>query len=93
MKVLLINPPNSGRSVPEEEFGITSIKLIFRGEPLALEVLAGNLSDHEVEIVDLKAAPDTLNDALNSFGQPDIVGLTGVTCEANSILIIAVRVI
>ena len=43
MKILLVNPPNCGRSIPEEEYGIDTIKMIFRGEPLALEVIAGNL--------------------------------------------------
>lgn len=92
MKILLINPPNSGRSIPEEEFGITSIKLIFRGEPLALETLAGNLPDHEVTIADLKAAPDSLDEILEDFGRPDIVGLTGVTCEANAVLSLADKI-
>ncbi|MCP4683509.1 MAG: radical SAM protein [Desulfobacterales bacterium] len=85
MKILLINPPNSGKSIPEEKYGIQSIKMIFRGEPLALEILAGNLPDHEVEIVDLKVEPDALKKYLESFN-PDLIGITGVTCEANSIL-------
>lgn len=89
MKILLINPPNCGRSIPEEKYGITSLKLIFRGEPLALEVLAGNLAGHEVEIIDLKADPDALNNRLDQSLQPDIIGLTGVTCEANTIIKIA----
>ncbi|MEN8134607.1 MAG: radical SAM protein [Thermodesulfobacteriota bacterium] len=88
MKILLVNPPNSGKSIPEEKYGIDSIKQIFRGEPLALEVLAGNLHDFEVRIVDLKAAPDSLSQVLAEF-HPDIAGITGVTCEANSVLKIA----
>jgi radical SAM superfamily enzyme YgiQ (UPF0313 family) len=88
MKILLVNPPNSGKSIPEEKYGIDSIKQIFRGEPLALEVLAGNLLDFEVRIVDLKAAPDSLSQVLAEFS-PDIAGVTGVTCEANSVLKIA----
>jgi radical SAM superfamily enzyme YgiQ (UPF0313 family) len=88
MKILLVNPPNSGKSIPEEKYGIDSIKQIFRGEPLALEVLAGNLLDFEVRIVDLKAAPDSLAQVLAEF-RPDIAGITGVTCEANSVLKIA----
>ncbi len=91
MKILLINPPNSGRSIPEEEFGIDSLKPIFRGEPLALEVLAGNLRDYEVMILDLKVEPDGLADTLKSFA-PDMVGITGMTCEANSMLAIAGQV-
>ncbi len=88
MRILLANPPNSGKSIPEEKYGIQSIKMIFRGEPLALEVIAGNLYDHEVEIVDLKAEPDSLWNSLEKFN-PDLIGITGVTCEANAVLNIA----
>ncbi|MDF1576872.1 MAG: radical SAM protein [Desulfobulbales bacterium] len=91
MKILLVNPPNSGKSIPEERYGINSIKQIFRGEPLALEVLAGNLRDFEVRIVDLKAAPDSLPEVLAEF-RPDLAGITGVTCEANSVLKLAAEI-
>ena len=64
MNILLINPPNCGRSIPEERYGITSIKQIFRGEPLGLEELAGNLDNHTVHLVDLKADPEGLNQEL-----------------------------
>ncbi|NBB77319.1 MAG: B12-binding domain-containing radical SAM protein, partial [Bacteroidetes bacterium] len=90
MNILLINPPNCGRSIPEERYGITSLKQIFRGEPLALEELAGNLRQHDVRIVDLKAAPGSLDEAVNSF-RPDVVGITGVTCEANTMLELAAK--
>jgi hopanoid C-3 methylase len=90
MKVLLVNPPNSGRSIPEERYGITSLKQIFRGEPLALEVLAGNLDGHQVAIVDLKADPEGLKAALE-LHDPDLIGLTAVTCEANTVLALARR--
>ncbi len=92
MKIVLINPPNCGRSIPEEQFGITSLKMIFRGEPLALEVLAGNLMGHEVEIVDLKADPQGLDEVLHQEKRPDIIGITGVTCEANSVISMAQRI-
>jgi hopanoid C-3 methylase len=88
MRILLINPPNSGRSIPEEKYGIKNLKMIFRGEPLALEVLAGNLGGHEVIITDLKAVPDCLEQTLSEFN-PDVVGITGMTCEANTVLNIA----
>jgi radical SAM superfamily enzyme YgiQ (UPF0313 family) len=88
MKVLLINPPNCGRSIPEERYGIDSLKLILRGEPLSLEVLAGNLDKHEVRIVDLKAEPDAFQETLTDFS-PHVVGITGVTCEANTMLRLA----
>ena len=52
LRILLVNPPNSGRSIPEERYGIESIKEIFRGEPLALEVLAGALPGRDVRILD-----------------------------------------
>lgn len=91
MNILLINPPNCGRSIPEERYGISSLKQIFRGEPLALEELAGNLLDYNVNIVDLKACPEGLEEAL-AESVPDVVGITGVTCEANSMLSIASKV-
>ncbi len=91
MRILLINPPNCGRSIPEERYGITSLKQIFRGEPLALEELAGNLPEHEVCILDLKAEPEGLDETLASF-RPQLAGITGVTCEANTMLRLAARV-
>ncbi len=91
MRILLINPPNCGRSIPEERYGITSIKKIFRSEPLALEALAGNLYDHEVRIVDLKVEPEALETELSTFA-PDLVGFTAVTCEAQTVLKMATTV-
>ncbi len=88
MKILLINPPNCGRSIPEERYGIDSIRQIFRGEPLALEVLAGNLDGHEVRILDLKAEPDGMQQTLEAF-RPELVAFTAVTCEANTVLRLA----
>ncbi len=91
MNILLINPPNCGRSIPEERYGIGSLKQIFRGEPLALEELAGNLPEHTVRILDLKADPDGLDSEMHGF-HPDVVGITGVTCEANTMLELAAQV-
>jgi radical SAM superfamily enzyme YgiQ (UPF0313 family) len=88
MNILLVNPPNCGRSIPEERYGIDSIRQIFRGEPLALETLAGNLEGHEVRIVDLKVEPGALPDAVADFA-PDVVGFTAVTCEANTVMRLA----
>ena len=58
---MLINPPNCGRSIPEEEYSITTLKQIFKGEPFNLEVLAGPLHDHEVRIIDLKCEPEGID--------------------------------
>lgn len=91
MKILLVNPPNCGLSIPEERYGITSIKEIFRGEPLALETLAGNLKEHDVRILDLKVEPTALNEELERFA-PDLVGLTAMTCEAQTVLHLARRI-
>ena len=91
MKILLVNPPNCGKSIPEEEYGIDTIKMIFRGEPLALEVLAGNLEGHAVAIADLKVTPNVLEKTLEHF-EPDLVGFTGVACEANTVLRLAAEV-
>jgi len=88
MKILLVNPPNCGRSIPEERYGIDSIRQIFRGEPLALEVLAGNLAGHEVRILDLKAEPDGLQLAVEAF-RPELAAFTAVTCEAKTVLRLA----
>ncbi len=92
MQIVLINPPNCGRSIPEEEFGITSLKMIFRGEPLALEVLAGNLPGHAVRIVDLKADPEGLDALLAEGPDPDLIGFTAVTCEANTVIKLAEKI-
>jgi len=84
MNILLINPPNCGRSIPEERYGIDSLKQIFRGEPLALEVVASGLTDHDVTILDLKADNTDLQETIHA-GKPDIIGFTAMTCEANTV--------
>lgn len=91
MKVLLVNPPNCGRSIPEESYGINSLKQIFRGEPLALEMLAGNLPGQQISILDLKVEPDQFSEHLASFS-PDLVCFTAMTCEANTVLNLATQV-
>lgn len=86
MKILLVNPPNSGRSIPEEEYGVTTIKQIFRGEPFSLEVIAGALEGHDLMIFDMKCEDaDALWRVIADFC-PDVVGFTAVTCEANTVL-------
>jgi hopanoid C-3 methylase len=92
MKIMLINPPNCGRSIPEEEYGITSLKQIFKGEPFNLEVLAGPLKEHEVIIFDLKCeTEEAFWKAFNQF-HPDVIGFTALTCEANTVISYASKI-
>ena len=92
MKIMLINPPNCGRSIPEEQYGITSLKQLFKGEPFNLEVLAGPLTEHEVLIFDLKCeSEEAFWLAFDQF-QPDVAGLTSLTCEANTVIRIACKI-
>ena len=86
MRILLINPPDSGRSIPEEEYGVTSIKQIFKGEPFGIEAIAGGLSGHDLTILDMKCEKeDALWRTISDF-RPEVIGFTAVTCEANSVL-------
>jgi len=91
MKILLVNPPNCGRSIPEERYGITSMKQIFKGEPLSLEVLAASLLGHDVSILDLKVHPDAFEETVHSEA-PDLIGFTAMTCEAQTIVRLAKQV-
>lgn len=86
MKILFVNPPNCGRSIPEEEYGITSLKQIFKGEPFNLEVLAGPLIGHDVLIFDGKCeTEEAFWKTVDDF-RPDVVGFTSLTCEANTVV-------
>jgi len=86
MRILLINPPDSGRSIPEEEYGVTSIKQIFKGEPFGIEAIAGGLSGHDLTILDMKCEEEyALWRTISDF-RPEVIGFTAVTCEANSVL-------
>ncbi len=92
MRILLVNPPNCGRSIPEEEYGITSLKQIFKGEPFNLEVLAGPLTGHDVLIFDGKCeTEDALWRTVDEF-RPDLVGFTSLTCEANTVIRYAAKI-
>jgi radical SAM superfamily enzyme YgiQ (UPF0313 family) len=86
MKILLVNPPNSGRSIPEEQYGVTSIKQIFRGEPFGLEVIAGALVGHDLLILDMKCEEEDVLWRIVADLQPDVIGFSAVTCEANTVL-------
>jgi len=92
MKILLTNPPNCGRSIPEEQYGITSLKQLFKGEPFNLEVLAGPLGGHDVRIFDGKCeTEDAFFAAIDDF-DPDVVGFTALTCEANTVIRYAAKI-
>jgi radical SAM superfamily enzyme YgiQ (UPF0313 family) len=86
MKILLINPPDSGRSIPEEEYGVTSFKQIFKGEPFGIEVIAGALSGHDLTILDMKCEEEEALWRTVSDFRPQVIGFTAVTCEANTVL-------
>ncbi|MFW5870526.1 MAG: B12-binding domain-containing radical SAM protein [Candidatus Sumerlaeota bacterium] len=92
MRILLVNPPNAGRSIAAERFAMDSFAKIFRGEPLALEILAGNLTDHHLRIIDLKAEPIHALDRAIETMQPHLVGLTAMTCEAPAVVNLAGRI-
>ena len=92
LKIMLVNPPNCGRSIPEEEYGITSLKQLFKGEPFSLQVLAGPLREHDVLIFDMKCESEEAFWAVFNQFRPDVVGLTAVTCEANTVIRLAENV-
>ncbi|MCD6527750.1 MAG: cobalamin-dependent protein [Desulfuromonas sp.] len=84
MNILLVNPPNCGRSIPEERYGIDSLKQIFRGEPLALEVIASGLTEHELTLLDLKAEDCDFKETVCRL-KPQLIAFTAMTCEANTV--------
>lgn len=71
MRVLLIQPDWMG--------GEIGFRLAAMPEPLALELLAAALPDHDVRILDMRIDPD-LRGALEQFA-PDVVGVTALTTE------------
>ncbi|MBD3305280.1 radical SAM protein [candidate division KSB3 bacterium] len=85
MNILLVNPPNSGKNIIVEKYHINVIRDTFRGEPLALEVLAGSLPTDGVDIFDMKADDTPYRQKLEEFA-PELVGITCMTCEANTAL-------
>jgi len=90
LRILLINPPNSGRNIIGEKYGADIIRQVFKQEPLSLELLAGMVRSEEVEIFDMKADTTPYEKKLSEF-QPDLVGITCMTCEAQTALQIMER--
>jgi radical SAM superfamily enzyme YgiQ (UPF0313 family) len=81
MKTLLIQPPSSDPLGDQ----------VFLFEPLALEYLGAGLEldGHEIEVLDARLTPD-IESACRRF-VPQVVGLTGYTCQVNIIKTIAAR--
>lgn len=69
MKVLLVQPADSESAIGFSKFGCP--------EPLALEILAASLRDHEVRILDMRIDGD-LEGSIRAF-EPNLVGVTGYT--------------
>jgi len=70
MRILLIQPPRWNENL--------SI-VIGDQEPLKLEIIAGILPNHEINLLDMRFEPEELFHTIESFN-PQIVGITGVTC-------------
>ncbi len=71
MRILLIQP--------DYDAGPVSFRLVAMPEPLALELLAGMVPEHEVRILDLRVRPD-LSAAMADF-DPELVAVTALTTE------------
>ncbi|MBP8302942.1 MAG: cobalamin-dependent protein [Phycisphaerae bacterium] len=71
MQILLVQP--------DQNPGPVSFRAVAMPEPLALEVLAALVPDHEVHILDLRVDPD-LDHAL-ALHKPDLVAVTSLTVE------------
>lgn len=73
MKVLLVQPDE--KNLPGLNFGG-----LMTLEPIALELLAASIPEHEVKIIDLRIESKPIDYFLKKF-RPDIVGVTGVTAQ------------
>lgn len=71
MKILLIKPPFNRHLIAPAI-----------GEPLELEYLASAVKEHYVEILDMRIDKN-LDRRLEKF-RPNLVGITGYTCDLNS---------
>lgn len=68
MRILLIQPPHPDNNFASE---------LDIAEPLALEIIASTVSEHELRILDMRI-DNKLEETINSF-KPDIVGTTTYT--------------
>lgn len=71
MRILLIQP--------DYDPGPIGFRHVALPEPLALELLAGMVPDHETRILDLRLDPD-LDEAITGF-DPELVAVTALTTE------------
>jgi radical SAM superfamily enzyme YgiQ (UPF0313 family) len=81
-RVLLIYPPDSSKTFSSDA--------IARMEPLALEYIAACFPISEVTIRDLRIEPN-LTKHLKEI-KPTLVGITGYTCHANTMLSLATEI-
>jgi radical SAM superfamily enzyme YgiQ (UPF0313 family) len=82
MRVLLVQPPVAKRVVGFSKFGCP--------EPLALEILAASVADHDVRILDMRLDPQ-LDGLVRDFA-PQVVGVTGYTPNVPQMLTVCCRV-
>jgi radical SAM superfamily enzyme YgiQ (UPF0313 family) len=82
MRVLLVQPED-----PPMLVGFTRLA---RAEPLALEILAATIPEHQVRILDLRVDP-CLEQTLEDF-RPHLVGVTGYTTNVPRMLSICQQV-
>lgn len=75
MKVLLVKPPVPRRAISSAHASLC--------EPLELELLAGNLRDHDVTVLDMRVDRTPFDDVLQKV-QPDVVGVTANTMEVKT---------
>lgn len=76
MRILLVQPNYPGQ--------LAGLNDVLRPEPLALELLAAAVGEHDVRIVDLRIKDDLLA-TLESF-QPNVVGVTALTANSRQAL-------
>ena len=95
MRIVLINPPASNKNSIAEHGALELGKILderkLTGPPYALISLAGNLADHEVELLDLKAEFDLGNTNWVSYldfvaskaeqFKPEMVGITFIASD------------
>ena len=76
MRILLIQPGSGQAKV--------GFSAAVQTEPLALEIIAASVPEHEVQILDMRIEPN-LGETLSSFS-PQLVGVTGYTPDVPTML-------